>query len=91
VRGQLELLALGGQTVVSVRFIGQKDEEIITPKEAVARDQTDWERVDEMTDEELTQNALDDPDNPPLEDNKQRWKLPAGTILGVNYFPEEDN
>lgn len=28
--------------------------------------QTDWARVDAMTDEELHQNALDDPDNPPL-------------------------
>lgn len=29
-------------------------------------DKTDWARVDAMTDEELHQNALDDPDNPPL-------------------------
>lgn len=28
--------------------------------------QTDWARVDAMTDEEAYQNALDDPDNPPL-------------------------
>jgi hypothetical protein len=89
--GQLELSVLGGRTVVNVRFIGRKDEELITPEEVIARDQTDWERVDQMTDEELTQNALDDPDNPPLEDNKQRWKLPAGSILGLNYFPEKDS
>lgn len=54
---------LGGRTVVNVRLIGRKDEELITPEEVIARDQTDWERVDQMTDEELTQNALDDPDN----------------------------
>jgi len=28
--------------------------------------QTDWDRVDSMTDEELEANALSDPDNPPL-------------------------
>lgn len=27
---------------------------------------SDWTRVDAMTEEELHQNALDDPDNPPL-------------------------
>lgn len=31
-----------------------------------APDQTDWERVRNMTDEEAYQNALADPDNPPL-------------------------
>lgn len=30
--------------------------------------QTDWARVDSMSDEELTANALADPDNPPLDD-----------------------
>lgn len=29
-------------------------------------DQSDWARVDAMTDDEAYQNALDDPDNPPL-------------------------
>lgn len=29
---------------------------------------TDWERIRKMTDEEAHQNALDDPDNPPLND-----------------------
>ena len=29
-------------------------------------DRSDWARVDAMTDEEAYQNALDDPDNPPL-------------------------
>ena len=29
---------------------------------------TDWDRVDKMTDEEIEQNALDDPDNQPIPD-----------------------
>ena len=83
------LLVLGGQIPVSVKFTGDKGE--ISPKEAIDRDQTDWERVNNMSDEELTQNALDDPDNPPLEENKQRWQLPAGTLLGVNFFPDDQD
>ena len=31
------------------------------------RGATDWHRVDGMSDEELSQNALDDPENPPAE------------------------
>jgi putative transcriptional regulator len=31
---------------------------------------TDWDRVLAMTEEELHQNALDDPDNPPLTDEQ---------------------
>ena len=30
--------------------------------------QTDWERVKSMTEEEIEQNAWDDPDNQPLSD-----------------------
>lgn len=33
-------------------------------------DLTDWERVNNMTEEEIEQNALDDPDNPPLTDEE---------------------
>ena len=33
-------------------------------------DLTDWERVDNTTEEEIEQNALDDPDNPPLTDEE---------------------
>ena len=33
-------------------------------------DLTDWERVDNITEEEIEQNALDDPDNPPLTDEE---------------------
>lgn len=32
------------------------------------RSKTDYGRIDNMTDEELTQNALDDPDNPPIDE-----------------------
>lgn len=28
--------------------------------------QTDWNKVDSKSDEELTQNAINDPDNPPI-------------------------
>jgi hypothetical protein len=30
--------------------------------------QTDWARIDAMTEEEIEQNALSDPDNQPLTD-----------------------
>ena len=32
------------------------------------RSSTDWKRIDAFSDEELTANALSDPDNPPLDD-----------------------
>lgn len=42
-------------------------------------DLSDWERVDAFTEEELTVNALSDPDNPPLDDeffkNAKRMSL----------------
>ncbi|MFP4134865.1 MAG: hypothetical protein ACLFQP_10660, partial [Halothece sp.] len=77
--------------IVNVNFIGKNDKRIITSEEAMARDQTNWEKVDNMSDEELTQNALDDPDNPLLEEDQPRWQLPAGKLLGVNFFPEEED
>jgi hypothetical protein len=43
-----------------------------------------------MSDEEATQNALDDPDNLPLEENTQGWEVPSGKVLGLNFFPEEE-
>lgn len=76
---------------MNVGHIGKNGKKTITFEEAIARDQTDWKRVDSMTDEELTQKALDDPDNPPLEEGKQRWQLPAGTLLGVNFFPNDED
>lgn len=33
-------------------------------------DQTDWARLDAMTEEEIEANALSDPDNPPLTDEE---------------------
>ncbi|AFZ50671.1 hypothetical protein [Dactylococcopsis salina] len=41
---------------------------------------TDWERVDSMTDEEVEQNALDDPDNPPLTDEQLQQFEPVHSI-----------
>ena len=31
--------------------------------------QTDWNKVDSKSDEELTQNAINDPDNPPINED----------------------
>jgi uncharacterized protein (DUF4415 family) len=36
--------------------------------ESLGRNLTDWARLDAMTEEEIEQNALHDPDNPPIED-----------------------
>ena len=38
--------------------------------EDVGPGKTDWERLRNMTDEEAYQNALDDPDNPPLNEEQ---------------------
>jgi putative transcriptional regulator len=38
--------------------------------ENVGPGKTDWERLRNMTDEEAYQNALDDPDSPPLDDDR---------------------
>lgn len=35
---------------------------------------TDWEAVDAMSEEEVEQNALDDPDNPPMTEDKKGFK-----------------
>ena len=37
-----------------------------------ARDRTDWERVRNMTEEEIEAAAASDPDNPPLEEGFMR-------------------
>jgi uncharacterized protein (DUF4415 family)/uncharacterized DUF497 family protein len=42
---------------------------------------TDWARVDAFTDEQLTQNALDDPDNPPLTDDDLARMRPDRVVL----------
>jgi uncharacterized protein (DUF4415 family) len=36
--------------------------------ESLGRNLTDWARLRAMTEEEIEQNALDDPDNPPITD-----------------------
>lgn len=55
--------------------------------------QTDWARVDAMTDEEAYQNALDDPDNPPLttEQLSKMRRVPNPRILrlSMNLTQEE--
>ncbi|NJL83330.1 MAG: hypothetical protein HC890_10970 [Chloroflexaceae bacterium] len=38
---------------------------------------TDWARVDAMTDEEIEQNALDDPDNLPLSEEMLKKLRPV--------------
>jgi tetratricopeptide (TPR) repeat protein len=73
------------------RIYLRKKKERITVEEALTRDQTDWQRLEEMTDEELTENALDDPDNPPLQENTQSWELPPGKVLGLNFSPDKVN
>lgn len=75
---------------MSVKDTGDKNKRKITPELAKQKSQTDWERLENMTDEEATQNALDDPDNLPLQENTQVWELPPGKVLGVNFFPEEE-
>ena len=54
---------------------------------------SDWARVDAMTDEEAYQNALDDPDNPPLTPERlakmRRIPNPKKIRLGLNLTQEE--
>lgn len=44
--------------------------------EIVLESQTDWEKVDAMTDEEIEAAALSDPDCPPSPAGRFRRKLP---------------
>ena len=37
---------------------------------SAVRGSTDWDRLRKMTDQEALQNALDDPDNPPLDETR---------------------
>lgn len=43
--------------------------------------QTDWARVDAMTDEALTKAALEDPDNPPLTEENFAAMRPALEVI----------
>lgn len=76
---------------MSVKDTGHKNKREITPEIAKQESQTDWERLKNMSEEEATQNALDDPDNLPLQENTQVWELPPGKVLGINFFPEEES
>ncbi|MDJ0601046.1 MAG: hypothetical protein QNJ37_19655 [Crocosphaera sp.] len=49
---------------------------------ATMKGQTDWDRVDAMTDEEIEQNALDDPDAQPIPD--EMWN--EGKVI----FPQQN-
>ena len=61
---------------------GAKKGRIIRVKlgESLGRGLTDWKRLRAMTEEEIEQNALDDPDNPPIKD--EEW-VNAKLILPV--------
>lgn len=48
-----------------------------------ARKETDWARIDAMTDEELTANALSDPDNPPLGEGEFASLPPAVNVAAI--------
>jgi len=75
---------------VSVKNTGNKNKREITPEIAKRESKTDWERLEKMSDEEATQNALDDPENLPLQEDTETWELPPGKVLGLNFFPEEE-
>lgn len=52
---------------------------------------TDWERLANMTDEEAWQNALNDPDNPPLTDMELMQFTRAGAIPGGQPIEKYEN
>jgi hypothetical protein len=58
------LLVLGGRINVNQEHITR----VSLEDWAKMKGQTDWARVDAMTEEEIEQNALSDPDNQPLTD-----------------------
>jgi putative transcriptional regulator len=49
---------------------GRLVEEMPDGTERLVEDTTDWERLRNMTEEEIIANALSDPDNPPLTDEE---------------------
>ena len=58
------LLVLGRQINVSKKLITR----VSLEEWAKMNGQTDWAKIDAMTEEEIEQNALNDPDNQPLTD-----------------------
>jgi len=55
---------------------------------------TDWKRVEAMTDHELTQNAVSDPDNPPVNEDffarAEQVQLPSGPKQLVSLRIDSD-
>ena len=61
--------------------MSEKKERIVRyTLETLPKSDTDWERVKNMTEEEIEANALSDPDNPPLEEDF--WKNAILVIPG---------
>jgi hypothetical protein len=58
------LLVLGRQINVNKKLITR----VSLEEWAKMKGQTDWAKIDAMTEEEIEQNALNDPDNQPLTD-----------------------
>lgn len=58
------LLVLGRQINVNKKHITR----VSLEEWAKMKGQTDWAKIDAMTEEEIEQNALNDPDNQPLTD-----------------------
>jgi hypothetical protein len=58
------LLVLGRQINVNKKLITR----VSLEEWAKMKGQTDWAKIDAMTEEEIEQNALSDPDNQPLTD-----------------------
>ena len=52
---------------------------------------TDWERLAKMTDEEKYQNALSDPDNPPLDGTEIHDFARLGDIPGATLMEKYKN
>jgi hypothetical protein len=62
------------------------DDLIIMEDGSVFADLTDWERLENMTDEEIEEAALGDPDNPPMTEEKWTFArrlrdLPGDTLV----------
>jgi hypothetical protein len=74
------LLVLGGRINVNKESITR----ISLEDWAKMKGQTDWARVDAMTDEEIGQNALNDPDNQPLTD--EFWDRAEVILPEVNVM-----
>jgi putative transcriptional regulator len=55
--------------------------------------ETDWARVEAMTEEEIEANALSDPDNPPISDTElagMRWSMNPRAVRGRQNLSQEE-